>query len=135
MEDCLFFGNLDAKRDWGHAKDYVEASWLMLQQDKPDDYVISSDENHSVREFIDLAAQKLDMKIEWYGKGIKEIGVYNNKEVIKIDEKYYRPTEVNSLIGDSSYSRKKLGWYPKTSFEELVEEMVKYDFDQQSHLI
>ena len=135
LEDCLFFGNLDAKRDWGHAKDYVEASWLMLQQDKPDDYVISSDENHSVREFIDLAAQKLDMKIEWYGKGIKEIGVYNNKEVIKIDEKYYRPTEVNSLIGDSSYSRKKLGWYPKTSFEELVEEMVKYDFDQQSHLI
>ena len=135
LEDCLFFGNLDAKRDWGHAKDYVEASWLMLQQDKPDDYVISSDENHSVREFINLAAQKLDMKIEWYGKGIKEIGVYNNKEVIKIDEKYYRPTEVNSLIGDSSYSRKKLGWYPKTSFEELVEEMVKYDFDQQSHLI
>jgi len=114
-------------RDWGHAKDYVEVQWLMLQQNKPDDFVIATGKQYSVRDFINLAAKNLDMKIEWKGKEEKEVGIFENKEIIKIDKNYYRPTEVESLIGDSSKAKKILGWEPKISFETLVKEMVQED--------
>ncbi|MDC3174676.1 GDP-mannose 4,6-dehydratase [Candidatus Pelagibacter sp.] len=127
LQKNLFLGNLNAMRDWGHAKDYVEVQWLMLQQDEPDDFVIASGKQYSVRDFINLAAQSLDMKIEWKGKNENEIGLFENKEIIKIDTNYYRPTEVESLLGDASKANKKLGWKPKISFEDLVKEMVEED--------
>ena len=128
LQDCLYLGNLNAKRDWGHAKDYVEMQWLMLQQEKPEDFVIASGSQYSVREFVDIAAKALDMDIKWEGKGINEIGIYNKKEIIKIDKKYFRPTEVETLLGDASKAQKKLGWVPKISFQKLVEEMVEEDY-------
>ena len=127
LQKTLYLGNLNAMRDWGHAKDYVEVQWLMLQQEKPSDFVIATGKQYSVRDFINLAAKNLDMKIEWKGKDEDEIGICENKEIIKIDTNYYRPTEVESLLGDASKAKKDLGWEPKISFEELVKEMVEKD--------
>ena len=127
LQKTLYLGNLNAMRDWGHAKDYVEVQWLMLQQDKPDDFVIATGKQYSVRDFINLTAKNLDMKIEWKGKAENEIGIFENNEIIKIDPNYYRPTEVDSLIGDPSKAKKILGWEPKISFESLVKEMVEED--------
>ena len=127
LQKTLYLGNLNAMRDWGHAKDYVEVQWLMLQQQKPLDFVIATGKQHSVRDFINLAAKNLDMKIEWKGKDEDEIGICENKEIIKIDTNYYRPTEVESLLGDASKVKKELGWEPKISFEDLVKEMVEKD--------
>ena len=127
LQKILYLGNLNSKRDWGHARDYVEVQWLMLQQEKPEDFVIATGKQHSVRDFINLAAKNLNMKIEWKGKNEKEIGIYNNQEIIKVDTSYYRPTEVDSLLGDPSKAKKKLGWQPKISFEQLVKEMVESD--------
>ena len=127
LQKTLYLGNLNAMRDWGHAKDYVEVQWLMLQQDKPSDFVIATGKQYSVRDFINLAAKNLDMKIEWKGKDEDEIGIYKNEEIIRIDTNYYRPTEVESLLGDASKAKKELGWEPKISFEELVKEMVEKD--------
>jgi len=129
LDQNLFLGNLNAKRDWGHAKDFVEAQWLILQQSQPEDFVIATGTQHSVREFINLSSKFLDMKIEWKGEGLNEIGLINGQEVIKIDPKYFRPTEVESLLGDSSKAKNKLNWKPKISFEELVEEMVDNDLN------
>ena len=127
LQKTLYLGNINAMRDWGHAKDYVEVQWLMLQQEKPSDFVIATGKQYSVRDFINLAAKNLDMKIEWKGKDEDEIGICENKEIIKIDTNYYRPTEVESLLGDASKAKKDLGWEPKISFEELVKEMVDED--------
>ena len=127
LQKTLYLGNINAMRDWGHAKDYVEVQWLMLQQEKPSDFVIATGKQYSVRDFINLAAKNLDMKIEWKGKDEDEIGICENKEIIKIDTNYYRPTEVESLLGDASKAKKYLGWEPKISFEELVKEMVDED--------
>ena len=127
-QNVLSLGNLDARRDWGHAKDFVEAMWLMLQQDQPDDYVIATGIQYSVRDFVDAAAPYFGMKIEWMGEGLNEVGYdWNTKRpVIKVDPKYFRPAEVESLLGDATKAKEKLGWEPKTSFTELVEDMVLY---------
>ena len=127
-QSCLYLGNLDAKRDWGHAKDFVEAMYLMLQQDEPDDYVIATGEQYSVREFVEEAANQFNMKIEWNGEGLNEVGYNSNtkKPVIKVSERYFRPTEVDSLLGDPKKAKEKLGWEPKTTFKQLVEEMCTY---------
>jgi len=124
----LYLGNLNAKRDWGHAKDYVEAQWLMLQQDKPEDFVIATGKQYSIRDFINLASKNLDMHIEWRGENLNEVGTFKGKEIIKINPRYFRPTEVDSLLGDSTKAKQKLNWYPKISFEELVREMVEEDY-------
>ena len=127
FQNNLYLGNLDAKRDWGHAKDFIEAQWLMLQQEKPEDFVIATGEQHTVRDFINMAATILDMKIEWKGKSQKEVGIFNNKEIIKIDPRYFRPTEVDNLLGDFRKAKEKLKWSPKISFEQLVKEMIEQD--------
>jgi GDPmannose 4,6-dehydratase len=127
LQDCLYLGNLDAKRDWGHAKDYVEMQWLMLQQDKPEDFAIATGEQHSVRGFVNAAAKELGMEIRWNGKGVEETGALDGKEIVKVDPRYFRPTEVATLLGDSSKAKEKLGWTPKISFDELVAEMVRED--------
>ena len=122
-------GNLDAKRDWGHARDYVEMQWLMLQQEKPQDFVIATGEQHSVREFIVLAAEILDMKLSWEGEGVHEQARdETGKIVVAIDPLYFRPTEVETLLGDPTKARKELGWAPCVSFPELVREMVESDY-------
>ena len=128
QQDVLSLGNLDARRDWGHAKDFVKAMWLMLQQDEPDDYVIATGEQYSVRDFVDAAAPYFGMKIEWMGEGLNEVGYdWNTKRpVIKVDPKYFRPAEVQSLLGDATKAKEKLGWEPETSFTELIEDMVLY---------
>jgi GDPmannose 4,6-dehydratase len=125
----LVMGNLDAKRDWGHAKDYVEGMWRILQADKPDDYVLSTNEFHSVREFIEKAFSLKGFNIKWKGEGINEIGYDENtgNELIFVSEKYFRPAEVEELLGDSTKARQELGWAPKYSFDELVKEMVDVD--------
>ena len=123
----LYLGNLDAKRDWGHAKDFVEAQWLMLQQQQPEDFVIATGKQHSVRDFINEAAKNLDMKIEWKGKNLEEVGSCDGKDIIKIDPRYFRPTEVESLLGDASKAKEKLNWFPKISFNQLVKEMINED--------
>ena len=127
LQKKLYLGNLDAKRDWGHAKDFVEAQWLMLQQEKPEDFVIATGKQHSVRDFINEAAKNLDMKIEWRGKGVEEVGSFNDKDIVIVDKRYFRPTEVETLLGDATKAKEKLNWSPKTSFEELVKEMVEED--------
>ena len=127
LQKNLYLGNLNALRDWGHAKDFVEAQWLMLQQQTPEDFVVATGKQYSVRNFINLASKFLDMKIEWKGKDLNEIGYYNGKEIIKIDPKYFRPTEVENLLGDASKARNKLNWTPKISFEQLVKEMIFED--------
>ena len=127
-QDVLSLGNLDARRDWGHAKDFVEAMWLMLQQDEPDDYVIATGVQYSVRDFVNEAAPYFGLNIEWMGEGLDEVGYdWNTKRpVIKVDKKYFRPAEVETLLGDPSKAKQKLGWEPKISFKELVEDMVLY---------
>ena len=129
LESCLYLGNLDSLRDWGHAKDYVRAQWLMLQQETPDDFVIATGEQHSVREFVTRAAECLDIKMQWAGTGINEIGVDVNSgaTVVKIDSRYFRPSEVDTLLGDASKAHAKLGWRPEHSFDDLVQEMVRED--------
>ena len=131
LEKCLYLGNLDSLRDWGHAKDYVRAQWLMLQQPEPDDYVIATGEQHAVREFVTRAAGELGMVIDWRGQGIEEEGVEvkSGKTIVKVDPRYFRPTEVDSLLGDSSKARMQLGWKPEISFEALVKEMVEADLE------
>jgi GDPmannose 4,6-dehydratase len=128
LQDALYIGNLDAKRDWGHARDYVEMQWLILQQPLPDDYVIATGKQHSVREFIECAAEQLSMKLSWRGSGIDEKGHdKSGRCVVAVDKRYFRPTEVDSLLGDPSKAREKLGWKSKVSFQELVAEMVEQD--------
>jgi GDPmannose 4,6-dehydratase len=163
LQDCLYLGNLDARRDWGHARDYVEAQWLMLQQDAPEDLVIATGRQHSVREFVEAAALELGMTLTWTGKGITEQGILDSIDpdrccsilqgngvkvrpevaasltghpIVRIDQRYFRPTEVEALLGDASKAREKLGWVPKTTFKELVHEMVEADLKQavQDHL-
>ena len=128
-QTVLKLGNLNAKRDWGHAKDFVEAMWLMLQQDKPDDYVIATGEQYSVRDFINEAAPYFDMNIEWQGEGLDEIGIDKNTGLVRVlvDDRYFRPAEVDTLLGDASKAKENLGWYPRTSFKELVEDMCTYE--------
>ncbi len=127
LQETLYLGNLDALRDWGHAKDYVRAQWLMLQQDQPEDFVIATGKQHSVREFINLVSKNLSMEIHWKGKGLNEVGISNGKEIVKVDKKYFRPTEVETLLGDASKAKKKLNWEPEITFEELVKEMIDAD--------
>ncbi len=129
LQDCLYLGNMDSLRDWGHAKDYVEMQWLMLQQDKPEDFVIATGVQYSVRQFVDAAAKELDIKIRWEGKGVDEKGydVATNKCIVQVDARYFRPTEVETLLGDPSKAKQKLGWTPKVTFEELVAEMARED--------
>lgn len=128
MQPCLYLGNLDAKRDWGHARDYVEAQWLMLQQQLPEDFVIATGEQRSVREFVELAAAELDLDIEWVGEGVNEKGLDKDGNcIVAVDQRYFRPTEVDALLGDASRARDKLGWSPTVSFKDLVVEMVRED--------
>jgi GDPmannose 4,6-dehydratase len=140
LQDCLYLGNLDAKRDWGHARDYVEAQWLVLQQDEPEDYVIATGEQRSVREFVEAAAREVGLELEWRGQGARETGVvarvlespakpgvHKGDIVVRIDPRYLRPAEVDSLLGDASKARRKLGWKPRTSFGTLVKEMMQAD--------
>ncbi len=145
LEDCLYLGNIDALRDWGHAKDYVRMQWLMLQQDEPDDFVIATGKQYSVRQFIEMTASELGIKIQWQGEGVDEFGVIDalssilkteqsslkaNDIIIRIDPRYFRPTEVETLLGDPSKAKEKLGWFPEISLSEMIKEMVKYDLDQ-----
>jgi GDPmannose 4,6-dehydratase len=128
LEEKLYLGNLDAKRDWGHAKDYVDAMWRVLQTDNPKDYVIATGEQHSVREFVEEAARSIDLDINWHGDGIKEVGVdQEGREVINIRKEYYRPAEVEALLGDSTLARQELKWKPKIDFSSLVQEMMISD--------
>lgn len=129
QEHCLYLGNLNALRDWGHAKDFIEMQWLMLQQNQPDDFVIATGVQYSVRNFVDLAAKELGITISWRGKGTEEKGYDDSgKCIVAVDPRYFRPTEVETLLGDATKARIKLGWSPKISFEELVREMVMEDF-------
>lgn len=137
LQDCLYLGNMSAKRDWGHARDYVEMQWLMLQQDTPVDYVIATGEQRSVRDFVTIAAKELDLVLEWQGSGEEEIGVVVSapestsvkpgQTIVRVDPRYYRPAEVETLLGDASKAHRELGWKPKTSFADLVAEMVERD--------
>jgi GDPmannose 4,6-dehydratase len=128
LQDCLYMGNLDAKRDWGHARDYVEMQWLMLQQTEAEDFVIATGKQYSVRDFINAAAAELKMKITWKGTDIEEKGYdASGRCIIAVDPRYFRPTEVESLLGDPTKAKQKLGWTPKISFEQLVAEMVHED--------
>jgi GDPmannose 4,6-dehydratase len=141
LQDCLYLGNMDARRDWGHAKDYVEMQWLMLQQDRPEDYVIATGEQYTVRQFVDKAAQRLGLTIRWQGENEKETGVVCaeremlngisllDKTIVAVDPRYYRPTEVETLLGDASKAREKLGWQPKIGFEAVVHEMIDSDLE------
>jgi GDPmannose 4,6-dehydratase len=128
LQECLYLGNLDAKRDWGHAKDYVEMQWLMLQQDKAEDFVIATGVQYSVRDFVNAAAEELGLVIRWEGSGVDEKG-YDSKGkcIVCVDPHYFRPTEVETLLGDPTKAREKLGWTPKVPFKELVAEMVRED--------
>jgi GDPmannose 4,6-dehydratase len=131
LEECLYLGNLEARRDWGHAREYVEAQWLMLQQAKPEDFVIATGEQHSVREFVVAAAKELGIRIRWKGKGAKECGYDGDgRRIVAIDPRYFRPTEVDSLLGDARKARRKLGWKPKVRFPELVADMVRADLEE-----
>jgi GDPmannose 4,6-dehydratase len=131
LQDTLHLGNLDSRRDWGHARDYVRAQWLMLQQDEPDDFVIATGKQFSVRDFVGAAGSLLDMKIEWSGEGIEEVGVdtVTGRTLVRVDRRYFRPTEVETLLGDATKARQKLGWTPEVGFAELVSEMVKEDLE------
>ena len=127
LQKNLYLGNLNALRDWGHAKDYVEAQWLMLQQKVPDDFVIATGKQYSVKDFINLAAKNLNMVFEWKGKGLEEVGLLNGKEIVKVDPRYFRPAEVENLLGDPTKAKEKLNWFPKISFENMVQEMIEED--------
>ena len=132
LQDTLYLGNLDARRDWGHARDYVEMMWLMLQQDKPEDYVIATGIQYTVRELIEIAARQLNMSIRWEGEGADEKGLEEKtgEMIVAVDPSYYRPTEVHDLLGDAGKARQKLGWQPSTSFEELIAEMIEADMEE-----
>ena len=145
LEDCLYMGNIDALRDWGHAKDYVRMQWMMLQQDEPDDFVIATGKQYSVRQFIEMAADELGIKIKWQGEGVDEIGsidpsstiltsesttIKANDIIFRIDPRYFRPTEVETLLGDPSKAKEKLGWVPEITVQEMCKEMVAYDLEQ-----
>ena len=139
LQNCLYLGNLDARRDWGHARDYVEAQWLMLQQESPDDFVIATGEQHAVRDFVNHAAAELNVEIDWQGEGREEIGIVARapessamklgQTIVAVDPKYFRPAEVDTLLGDPTKAKEKLGWTPKTRFETLVREMMAADLD------
>jgi len=130
-QDCLYLGNLDARRDWGHARDYVEAMWLMLQQDRPEDYVIATGKQHSVRDFVCAVAQKLGIGLRWEGKGRDEAAfdITTGERIVAIDPRYFRPAEVENLLGNAAKARDKLGWTPRTTFDELVTEMVREELE------
>jgi GDPmannose 4,6-dehydratase len=132
MQDRLYLGNMDAKRDWGHAKDYVEMQWLMLQQEAPEDFVIATGEQHSVREFVDVAAREVGIQVRWEGAGVQEKGydVASGKCIVAVDPRYFRPTEVETLLGDPTKAREKLGWVPRITFSELVREMMREDLKE-----
>ncbi|WP_416145752.1 GDP-mannose 4,6-dehydratase [Prosthecochloris sp. SCSIO W1103] len=141
LEDCLYIGNLNAKRDWGHAKDYVRMQWMMLQQDEPKDYVIATGVQFSVREFIEKSAAKLGITIRWEGEGVNEVGIVDSispdspalqsgQVIVRIDSRYFRPAEVETLLGDPSLAKEKLGWVPEITLDEMVDEMVIFDLDQ-----
>jgi len=131
LQKCLYLGNLDARRDWGHARDYVEMQWLMLQQDQPDDFVIATGVQYAVRDFVDAAARELGVSVRWEGVGIDEKGYdeQTGKMIVAVDPRYFRPTEVETLLGDPTKAKEKLGWEPKTTFEDLVSEMVRADLE------
>ncbi len=131
LQDKVYLGNMNAKRDWGHAKDYVEMQWLMLQQDEPEDFAIATGHQYSVREFVEVAAKHVGMSIEWQGEGLDEKGIdtVSGKEIVGVDPRYFRPTEVETLLGDPSNARDKLGWVPKITFEEMVQEMMQTDLE------
>jgi GDPmannose 4,6-dehydratase len=145
LQDCLYLGNLNAKRDWGHARDYIEMQWLMLQQEQPDDYVIASGHQHSVREFVEVAARELGIILRWQGEGVETNGIVDHIDlpagtpvvqglkpgqvIVRVDPRYFRPTEVETLLGDASKAKRELGWEPKISFSELVREMVAKDLE------
>ena len=127
LQDCLYLGNLDAKRDWGHAKDYVEMQWLMLQQEQPEDFVIATGVQYSVRDFVNAAAKELGFSMSWEGQGVDEKGYDGHRCIVQVDPRYFRPTEVETLLGDTAKAKAKLGWEPKITFDELVSEMVRED--------
>jgi GDPmannose 4,6-dehydratase len=130
LQDCLYLGNLEALRDWGHARDYVEMMWRILQQDKAEDFVIATGEQHSVREFVDLAAGELGIHLSWHGEGLECHANWEGRRIVAVDPRYFRPTEVESLLGDATKARELLGWKPRTSFAELVAEMARKDLDE-----
>jgi GDPmannose 4,6-dehydratase len=132
LQEKLYLGNLDAKRDWGHARDYVRMQWLMLQQEQPEDFVIATGRQHTVREFVDIAAAELGIRMSWEGKGPSEKGLdaQTGREIVAVDPAYFRPTEVETLLGDPSRAQKKLGWFPEISFEQMVTEMVRADLKE-----
>ncbi len=129
LQDTLYLGNLDARRDWGHARDYVEMQWLMLQQDTPDDYVIATGRQYSVREFVEIAADHLGFRLAWQGEGLEEHAIdrRSGRRIVAVDPRYYRPAEVETLLGDASRARERLGWTPRIAFEDMVEEMIRED--------
>jgi len=136
LQDCLYLGNLDAKRDWGHARDFVEAQWLMLQQTRPEDFVIATGQQYSVRDFVNAAVAELGITLQWKGRGVREtatvasagnLALKRGQVIVRVDPRYFRPTEVETLLGDARKARRKLGWHPRTSFRELVSEMVTED--------
>ena len=137
LEDCLYMGNIDALRDWGHAKDYVRMQWMMLQQDQPEDFVIATGVQYSVRQFINWTAEALGMALRWEGQGINEVAYWNEKPVVRIDPRYFRPTEVETLLGDPSKAKQKLGWVPEITAQEMCSEMVIEDLKaaQQTALL
>jgi GDPmannose 4,6-dehydratase len=130
LEDCLYMGNIDALRDWGHAKDYVRMQWMMLQQDQPEDFVIATGVQYSVRQFINWTAEALGMALRWEGQGINEIAYWNEKPIVRIDPRYFRPTEVETLLGDPSKAKQKLGWVPEITAKEMCTEMVAFDLSE-----
>jgi GDPmannose 4,6-dehydratase len=130
LEDCLYMGNIEALRDWGHAKDYVRMQWLMLQQDRAEDFVIATGVQYTVRQFIEKTAGALGMQLRWAGKGVNEVGYWNDQAVIKIDPRYFRPTEVETLLGDPSKAKQKLGWMPEITLDQMIDEMAAFDLSE-----
>jgi GDPmannose 4,6-dehydratase len=130
LESCLYMGNIDALRDWGHAKDYVRMQWMMLQQDQPEDFVIATGVQYTVRQFIEKTAAALGMQLRWEGTGVDEVGYWNDQAVIKIDPRYFRPTEVETLLGDPTKAQRKLGWVPEITIDQMIEEMSASDLDE-----